>query len=256
MTKLWTLIIIILVTSCSVSRQKKPIWQDEFNYTGQPDSTKWSHNVGGHGWGNNELQYYTNQHLKNARVANGQLIIEAHKENYQQNKYTSARLVTKANWQYGTIQVKAKIPGGRGCWPAIWMLAANKPLRWPDDGEIDIMEHVGHNPTVVHASVHTKTYHHSIGTQKTANTIVPDFDTAWHIYSCTWTKEKVTVTVDGKKYFTFNNEHKTYNEWPFANKMYLILNIAVGGNWGGEKGVDDTIFPKQMLIDYVRVYQH
>src|SRR5688572_10554602 len=131
-------------------------WSDEFNYNGLPDSTKWNYNVGGHGWGNNELQYYTKNELKNARVENGLLIIEARKEPFEGKNYTSARLVTKGkgDWQYGKIEVRARFSGGVGSWPAIWMLGSTTPLKWPDDGEIDIMEHVGYNPGKVHASVH------------------------------------------------------------------------------------------------------
>jgi len=235
----------------------KLVWSDEFNYTGLPDSTKWNYNVGGHGWGNHELQYYTKNELKNARVENGVLIIEARREPFEGKEYTSARLVTKGkgDWQYGKIEVRAKIPSGLGTWPAIWMLGSTTPLKWPDDGEIDIMEHVGYNPGKVHASIHTKAYNHRINTQKTAITTVSDFDQAFHVYSLDWNKDSLTVSVDNKPYFTFNNEKSGYAAWPFDQKCYLLLNLAVGGDWGGQKGVDSTIFPRRMEIDWVRVYQ-
>jgi beta-glucanase (GH16 family) len=237
------------------------VWSDEFDYQGLPDSTKWDYDLGSdNGWGNNELEYYTKR-AENARVENGHLTIEARKENVESPdkrpfNYTSARMVTrgKAAWQYGKIEVKAKIPAGVGTWPAIWMLAEGID-EWPDDGEIDIMEHVGFNQGYIHGSIHCKKYYHSIGTQKTDTIHVPDCSDTFHVYSVEWNKDSLQVAMDGKTFFTFANEHKGYEYWPFDNKMFLILNIAVGGNWGGQKGVDDSVFPAQMVIDYVRVYQ-
>lgn len=232
------------------------VWKDEFNYKGLPDSTKWTYDVGGNGWGNNEREYYTNKRKENARVEKGKLIIEARREKKDSMNYTSARLLTrgKASWQYGKIEVRAKLPKGKGSWPAIWMLAENMK-EWPDDGEIDIMEHVGFHPGYIHGSIHCKKYYHVIGTQKTDTVYVPDCSSAYHVYSLEWDKETIKVGVDGKVYFSFANEHKGYEYWPFDNRMHLILNIAVGGNWGGQKGIDDTSLPWRMEIDYVRVYQ-
>lgn len=237
--------------------KRKLVWSDEFDYKGLPDKSKWSYNVGGNGWGNQELQFYTEQQMQNARVENGLLTIEARKEQIGANCYSSARLVTKGkgDWTYGRIDVRAKLPKGRGSWPAIWMLGATPQLKWPDDGEIDIMEHVGYDQGTVHASVHTKKYYHSIGTQKTAKTFIGDLSEAFHVYSLDWDKEQVTILVDNKPYFTFRNEHTGSEAWPFDKPMYLLLNIAVGGGWGGAKGVDDSIFPLKMEVDYVRVYQ-
>ena len=231
-------------------------WSDEFNYTGLPDSSKWNYDVGGDGWGNNELEYYTSKRLENARVENGNLIIEARKEAFNGMHYTSARLVTnnKAAWQYGRIEVKAKIPKGRGTWPAIWMMAENIKV-WPDDGEIDIMEHVGYNQGVIHGTVHCKKYNHTINTQKGDTIRVHDCSDAFHVYAMEWDKDSILISVDDKTYFSFINEHSGYDAWPFDNKMFLLLNIAVGGNWGGSKGVDETIFPVRMEVDYVRGYQ-
>jgi beta-glucanase (GH16 family) len=135
------------------------------------------------------------------------------------------------------------------------MLGSATPLKWPDDGEIDIMEHVGYNHGFVHASVHTKKYHHSIGTQKTDTIIVPDLSEQFHIYSVEWNAKTVSVAVDGKTFFSFENERSGKEAWPFDEKMYLLLNVAVGGNWGGAKGVDPSIYPVRMEIDYVRVFQ-
>jgi beta-glucanase (GH16 family) len=237
--------------------QRKLVWSDEFNYSGLPDSSKWNYDIGGHGWGNNELQYYTAKKLSNARVEKGHLIIEAHKEKTENRDYTSARLVTKGkgDWTYGRIDVRAKLPKGVGTWPAIWMLASTGPLKWPDDGEIDIMEHVGYDQGVVHASVHCKKYYHSIGTQKTAKTSVPDCSETFHVYSLDWNAETITVLIDDKPYFTFRNEHTDVTAWPFNKPFHLLLNVAVGGNWGGQKGVDPSVYPVKMEVDYVRVYQ-
>ena len=233
------------------------VWGDEFDYTGLPDTAKWNYDMGGHGWGNNELQFYTAARSENARAENGHLIIEARKEDWQGSHYTSARLITKGkgDWQYGRVEVRAKLPKGLGTWPAIWMLGTTNPFTWPDDGEIDIMEHVGFDQGRIHGSVHCKKYYHSIGTQKTSNIMVPGCSDDFHVYAAEWNSDSVKISVDGKVYFSFGNEHSGYEAWPFDNKMHLLLNIAVGGNWGGQQGVDETIWPVRMEVDYVRVYQ-
>jgi beta-glucanase (GH16 family) len=243
----------------------KLVWSDEFDHSGLPDPRKWSYDVGGHGWGNQELQYYTEKRSENARVENGRLIIEARRERYKDRDYTSARLVTKGvgDWTYGRFEIRAKLPSGRGTWPAIWMLASKQfygDAYWPDNGEIDIMEHVGFDPDVVHASTHTKAYHHSIGTQKTATTRVPGARTVFHTYALEWTPQQIRVFVDGKQYFTCLNERRTnpaadYKQWPFDRPFHLLINLAVGGFWGGEKGVDESIWPRRLEIEYVRVYR-
>jgi len=258
------LLLAVTIVSCnrfaaksSSDPKSKLVWSDEFNYKGLPDSSKWSYDVGGHGWGNNELQFYTAKRLENARVENGNLIIEARKENWEGKQYTSARIVTKrkADWQYGSIEVRAKIPAGRGTWPAIWMLASTSPLKWPDDGEIDIMEHVGYDQGRIHGSIHTKKYNHVIGTQKTATTMVPDCSDQFHVYGLQWNADSIKISVDNTVYFRFANEHSGKDAWPFDQPFHLLLNVAVGGNWGGQKGVDETIFPVRMEVDYVRVYR-
>ncbi|MET0392097.1 MAG: glycoside hydrolase family 16 protein [Chitinophagaceae bacterium] len=237
------------------SATNPPVWSDEFDYTGRPDTGKWAYDTGGHGWGNQELQYYT-ERPENARVENGHLVIEAKKEAWQGMQYTSARLVTrgKASFRYGRIEVRAKLPSGRGTWPAIWMLGDKEHMEWPDDGEIDIMEHVGHNPGFIHGSVHCKKYYHVIGTQKTDTIRVLDCSDAFHVYALDWDADSIRVSVDDSTFFRFANEHTGYDAWPFGNNMYLLLNLAVGGGWGGQKGVDDSIFPQRMEVDYVRVY--
>ncbi|MCH5599735.1 glycoside hydrolase family 16 protein [Niabella ginsengisoli] len=251
-----TAAVLLTFSATSQSQNRKLVWSDEFNYSGQPDSSKWAYDIGNNnGWGNNELQYYTSNE-KNVLVKNGKLFIHARQEEKSGYRYTSTKLITKgkATWQYGKIEVRAKLPSGTGSWPAIWMLAENMK-QWPDDGEIDIMEYVGYDPGWVHGSIHCKQYNHVIGTQKTAKTLLADAASAFHVYGLDWTKDSIKISVDNKIYFSFANEHADYNSWPFDNKMYLILNIAVGGNWGGQKGVDDKIFPATMEVDYVRVYQ-
>jgi len=261
----YLLILSVVFLGCNSDEKPAPVpdnewtlvWLDEFDYTGLPDSTKWSYDVGGHGWGNNELQYYTEKRLENARVENGFLTIEAHREEMNGKNYTSARLVSKGkgDWQYGKIEVKAKLPKGVGTWPAIWMLASTPKLKWPDDGEIDIMEHVGYNHGFVHGSIHTKKYNHIIGTQLTDTTFVSDVADNFHRYQVEWNKDSLFVGIDDKVFFRCANDGTGYEAWPFDNKMHLLLNIAVGGNWGGQKGVDENIWPQRMEIDYVRVWQ-
>jgi beta-glucanase (GH16 family) len=257
MRRLFLSLISLFVIAMANAQQKKLVWSDEFSVNGLPDSAKWNYDVGGHGWGNNELQYYTSKNTRNARVEKGFLIIEAHKEQIGDNKYSSARLVTKGkgDWTYGRIEVRAKLPKGVGTWPAIWMLASTPKITWPDDGEIDIMEHVGYNQGTIHASAHTKKYFHSIGTQKTGTVSVPDCSETFHIYMLEWDKETIKMFVDQKPYFTFKNEHTGNEAWPFDKPFHLLLNIAVGGSWGGQKGVDEKVYPQQMIVDYVRVYQ-
>jgi beta-glucanase (GH16 family) len=233
------------------------VWAEEFDYTGLPDSTKWSYQVGGGGWGNNELQYYTEKRLENARVADGVLTIEARLESYQSRNYTSARLISKGNgdWLYGRIEVRAKLPSGRGTWPAIWMMPSESAYgEWPNSGEIDIMEHVGYDPNVVHATIHTDLYNGAEGTQKGSAVTVPDAFTAFHLYAVEWSPDRLDFYVDNTKYFSYYSS-SDYQAWPFDKKFYLIMNIAVGGNWGGVQGVDNTVFPARMEIDYVRIYQ-
>ena len=235
----------------------KMIWNDEFDKNGLPDSTKWGYDIGGHGWGNNELQFYTAKRSKNARIENGILTIEAHKEEYEGKGYTSARLVTRerASWDHGKLEVRAKLPYGLGTWPAIWMLADKMPLNWPDDGEIDIMEHVGYDQNFVHGTIHTKKYNHIIGTQKANQVTIPDVSDKFHRFQLMWDQETMYIGVDDIYYFKYKNEKIGNDSWPFHNKMYLLLNLAVGGNWGGSKGVATDIWPRKMEVDYVRVYE-
>ncbi|CAA9233721.1 MAG: GH16 [uncultured Cytophagales bacterium] len=233
------------------------VWSDEFNGAGLPDAARWGYDVGGNGWGNRELQYYTDADPDNARVEGGNLVVEARRETFGDNAYTSARLVSrgKGEWTYGRVEARAKLPAGRGTWPAIWMLPTVDKLEWPEDGEIDIMEHVGFNPGVVHGTIHTKAYNHSIGTQKGGQLTVPDASTAFHVYTIEWTPDRIDWFLDGKPYFSFANDKAGNIEtWPFDQPFHLIFNVAVGGNWGGQQGVDESIWPQRMEVDWVRVY--
>ncbi len=236
------------------------VWNDEFNES-FIDLRKWEHEVNANGGGNNELQYYTNR-SGNSFVKDGKLNIVAKLERYTGDEgtreFTSARLRTskKGDWKYGRIEVSAKIPAGLGTWPAIWMLSTDWEYGgWPESGEIDIMEHVGYDPNVVHGSVHTLKYYHSIGTQKSAQLKIPTVISEFHTYAIEWFEDHIDFFIDDFKYFSFANEKTGWDVWPFDKRFHLILNIAVGGNWGGVKGIDPDVFPATMEIDYVRVYQ-
>jgi beta-glucanase (GH16 family) len=237
------------------SFESTPSWADEFEYSGLPDATKWGYDIGGSGWGNNELQYYTNT-ANNVDVSNGHLTITARKEPFQSQAYTSARLVSKSNpnMLYGRIEVKGKIPAGRGSWPAIWMLPNDYAYgSWPKSGEIDIMEHVGYNEGKVHFSIHNELY--NAANSKSSIVEMPTAVTSFHVYRTDWTPESIKGYYDDKLIFTYKNDGKGSAGWPFDKPFHILLNIAVGGNWGGIEGVDDTIFPIQMQVDYVRFYK-
>jgi beta-glucanase (GH16 family) len=255
------LIYLLILTSCTENNGSRLVWSDEFDYTGPPDSTKWNYDLGTgnpEGWGNNELQYYTND-PKNVRVENGKLIIEAHKDSLQQKAYTSTRIVSgkKGSWLHGRMEIKARLPHGKGTWPAIWMLSTDwKYGGWPASGEIDIMEHVGYDQDVVHGTIHTEAYNHMKQTQKEGKVVVDQAHRKFHVYAIDWSENKIDFLVDDQLYHTVNRDPKDdFKGWPFDQPFHLIMNIAVGGNWGGKEGVDETIWPQRMEVDYVRVYQ-
>ena len=237
------------------------IWNDEFDYTGLPDSSRWSYDVGGHGWGNGEDQFYTEDREENARVDGDHLIIEARREDWSGRSYTSARLVSKykGDWTYGRIEVRAQLPSGRGTWPAIWMLPTDSHYGnggWPDTGEIDIMEHVGFDQDLIHATIHTDAYNHLIGTQRGGSKRVTGASDNFHVYAVEWTPRKMVFSIDGIDFWTYSKGLSNWQGWPFDLDFHLIMNIAIGGAWGGAQGIDDSIFPQQMLIDHVRVYRY
>ncbi len=248
------------------------VWADEFDYEGAPDPEKWGYETGF--IRNQEDQYYTDS-LRNSRVEDGHLILETHRErminaaykndnvkSWKQNRshaeYTAASLTTKdlAEWQYARIDIKAKLPAGRGLWPAFWMLGANwKEVGWPKCGEIDIMEHVGYEPDNIFGTIHTESYNHMRGTQKGKDIFINNPYDSFHVYSLIWTPETMDFLLDDVVYNSIPNEHLTEAEWPFDQKFHLKINVAVGGMLGGREGIDDSAFPNQMIIDYVRVYQ-
>jgi beta-glucanase (GH16 family) len=267
--RLFILFIVVSTLACSSTNRPvsapagwKLVFNDEFNYTGLPDSTKWTYETGGHGWGNNEKQFYLKNSLENSSVQNGILSIKAIKKDHEALHYTSAKLTTynKFYLQYGKVEVMAKLPRGKGNWPAIWMLPVSIQTNeesWPLCGEIDIMEHVGKDPNVMHTSLHSLLYNHVKGTQVTHFEKLPDVFNAFHKYGIEWTEKSISFYVDDKLFYeSFKGQdgHITTNEgWPFDKAYYLILNLAIGGNWGGE--IDDAIFPNEMQIDYVRIYK-
>jgi beta-glucanase (GH16 family) len=240
----------------------KLVWADEFDTDGLPDPAKWGYDTAANqtGWYNNEKQYYAAGRLENTRVSGGKLIIQARKErltsaaDYGGQDYTSGRLLTRGrhDWTYGFMEVRAKLPCGLGTWPAIWMLGYKGA--WPNNGEIDIMEHVGKRKGEVLGTVHTGAYNHKIGTQKGSAITVADACDTFHNYQLTWDSDHIAIGVDNKNFFNFTNASDGDNaKWPFSHPQYMLLNLAIGGDLGG--AVDNAIFPVQMEVDYVRVYQ-
>jgi beta-glucanase (GH16 family) len=231
------------------------VFSDEFDADGAPDPSRWAYELGY--IRNNEAQFYTSR-PENARVEGGHLVIEARKESYQGYGYTSASLNTLGRFEFlrGRVEVRAKVPTGNGAWPAIWTLGTNRAqVGWPACGEIDIMENVGFDPKRIHASVHTAAYNHTINTQKTASVTLDNPSADFHVYAMEWYADRIEVSVDRQVYFTFRNEGTGTRTWPFDQPQYLLVNLAIGGSWGGQKGIDDARFPQRYLIDYVRIYQ-
>ena len=238
------------------------VWHDEFD-DDELDLAKWSHEIGGHGFGNNELQYYTDSDT-NSFLRDGNLVIKANvvPQGVNSSKglryYTSARLRTKekGDWLYGRIDVKAKIALGQGIWPAIWMLPTDwRYGGWPASGEIDIMEHVGYDPGGIHLSVHTEAYNHMLNNQRTAYKSLDGISDNYHLYSIEWYADRIDFFIDDVKYFMFTNDGAgNFRTWPFDQRFHLLINIAVGGQWPGSPD-NSTKFPSEMLIDFVRVYE-
>lgn len=246
------LIVIIVFVSFSVFSQSKKgyklVWQD--NFSGKTiDSTSWTHELAKPGWVNNEKQRYTNG--ENVEQKKGKLILTAR---FNENEYTSARLITenKRIFTYGIMEIKAKLPPGKGTWPALWMLGNNiDQVGWPTCGELDIMEHVGRNPGVIFSSIHNKSGYGNTPYSGKVNIEKP-YD-KFHIYAMEWTKDYITFFVDGKKVYHYQPEIKNEDNWPFDKPAYFIFNIAIGGDLGGE--IDNSIFPTTMIVDWVKVYQ-
>ena len=252
------LIILLLITPYLADAQKYVlVWSDEFNTPGLPDSTHWSYEKGK--LRNNELQYYTEKRLENSRIEDTVLVIEARKENFAGSQYTSASLISKGigDWKYGKIEIRAKVPTGKGTWPALWMMPTNSEYgSWPRSGEIDIMEYVGYQPYNLHYTCHFEgtngTGHQQSGI---SNSQIANPFNKFIKFGIIWTPEKIEWYANDVKYFTYTKKSDDYRIWPFNKEFYLILNLAYGGSWGGSAGVDDTKLPHKFLIDYVRVYQ-
>jgi beta-glucanase (GH16 family) len=235
------------------------VWADEFDTPGHPDPARWVHDTvrNREGWYNNERQYYAGPRLENARVQDGRMTIQARRETLRTapdwggQAYTSARLITrgKAEWTYGFFEVRARMPCGKGSWPAIWLLGSGG--RWPDDGELDIMEHVGSQPQRVTSAVHVAAGHAGQATSGAAR--LPTACSAFHNYQMHWTADGVTFGVDGHSHLRYQKMDLGKRAWPFDAPMFLILNVAIGGDLGGP--VDDGAFPLAMEVEYVRVYQ-
>ena len=268
--------ILILFITCQEpkSSEKQPVvnewdkegwalvWNDEFDGPAL-NLEKWSYEIGGHGWGNNELQYYSDDD-STAFIQDGKLVIRADlvpqgtgsSDNLRY--FSSARLRTsgKGDWRYGRIEVKAKLALGQGIWPAIWMLPTDWMYGgWPESGEIDIMEHVGYDPGRVHGSIHTGSYNHKINTQRGGSKLLDKISSKFYVYAIEWYEDRIDFLIDDAKYFSFQNDGKNdFNTWPFNQRFHLLINIAVGGDWPGSPD-ETTQFPTEMEVEYVRVYE-
>ncbi|MEE4164058.1 MAG: family 16 glycosylhydrolase [Woeseiaceae bacterium] len=250
-------------------------WQDEFDGEGQPDAGTWNFEEWERGRVNDEDQAYTRR-PENVRLEDGVLVIEAHREDYGDARYTSARIQSKgkADFLYGRFEARARVPEGQGTWPAIWMLPSdpftyattcgddsewhgnNACDAWPNSGEIDILEHVGYQMGHVHGTVHTKAYYWAMWEQRKGRVLIDDVDSRFHVYALEWSPEKIDIFVDDTLYFTYVNEGTGWEAWPFDQPFHWILNLAVGGAWGRAGGpIDDSIFPQRLEVDWVRVYE-
>jgi len=250
--------IFLLAANSSQAGKWTLVWSDEFNYTGLPDPAKWQYEEGF--VRNHENQYYTAGRLENARVEHGHLVIEGRKEHFTPTndapvEYTSASLTTqtKASWEYGRIEVRAKLPHGRGTWPAIWTLGTNiTQVSWPASGEIDIMEFLGRETNNIHGTVHYAVNGQHQYDSSIMNTVKPY--KKFHVYAIEWTPDRIDFFFDHTKYHTvFIDKAGTGFDNPFRKPQYLILNLALGGDWG--EAIDDSMLPQDFLIDYVRVYK-
>ena len=259
----------------SEHRNWRLIWSEEFDQDGGIDPNNWSIDIWPSRKVNAEDQTYT-ERKKNLRVYDGLLIIEAHKEKFRGAEYTSARIHSagKMDLLYGKIEVSARLPKGQGTWPAIWMLPSD-PFRyattcgpdadwqgskhcdaWPNSGEIDIMEHVGYDPNIIHGTVHTKSNYWKNWNQHKGSIQLQDVDKHFYRYGLEWNADTITTTVNDIPYFTYHRQSDDWQQWPFDHPFNVILNLAIGGNWGRAGGpIDNSVFPLRMEVDYVRVYK-
>ena len=264
-TQAFWVLMLLLAASSTHAQSWQLVWSDEFSYTGYPNGN-WRPEVWNPGHVNNELQAYT-ANLDNASVSNGTLKIKAtawFNPATGQNQYYSARLNSTASWTYGRFEARMKLPGGWGTWPAFWLYPDNdfyygtNPITnygWPNAGEIDIMEQVGYDQNRIHASTHSSCCFWGNGTQRTNTIVVSDPTVNWHVYAAEWYPDRLAFFVDGVNYFTVWNDGTGWQSWPFNHNFHIILNLAVGGAWGGAQGVDPNIWPRTLEVDYVRVYK-
>lgn len=252
-----------------------PVWGDEFDYFGAPDPQKWTIEEWDARRVNNEDQAYTARR-SNVRVEDGRLVLEAHRERHGNAHYTSGRIHSsgKGDLHYGRVDIRARLPGGQGTWPALWMLPSD-PFRyattcssqsdwqglkgcdaWPNSGEIDIMEHVGYDMYRLHGTVHTRAYYWKNFEQRKGSVEVRDLERAFHVYSLDWGPDYLHIYYDGVPYFSYFNDGEGWESWPFDHPYHVILNLAIGGDWGRAGGpIDDTIFPVRLEVDYARYYK-
>ena len=258
MIRILPIIALFLISSIISAQKYVQVWGDEFNTPGLPDSTKWGYEVGK--IRNAELQYYTSKRMENARIADSVLIIEARKEKYSGADYTSASIISKGigDWKYGKIEISAKVPTGKGTWPALWMMPTYSEYgSWPRSGEIDIMEYIGVESQKLHYTCHFEgtdgSGHQGSGT---GSTVFANPFNQFIKYTLIWTPDKIEWYANDRKFHEYRKQSGfDYRRWPFDKEFYLILNLAYGGSWGGYAGVDDTKLPHKFLIDYVRFYQ-
>lgn len=238
------------------------IWADEFKGDSL-DESKWQYEVNGDGGGNNELQYYRKE---NVAVEDGNLVITAKQESYKGKSYTSGRINTNWKFQftYGRIQARMKLPGGKGTWPAFWMMPHDSAYgTWPKSGEIDIVEYVGYDKNRVYSTIITEKFNHKIGTQLGSNKIIPNFEDDFHVFELIWLPGNMKFFVDDDKIFEFgynpmlpiNEKEPFYKLFPFVQPFFIIFNLAFGGDWGGVNGISNDALPAKMFVDFVRVYK-
>lgn len=258
-----------VVVKCGSTRRKVPVvqkapqmdipegyalvWNDEFDQEdGKVDASLWKYEVMAPRTVNDERQRYVDDG-STAWVESGALHIVARKEG---KEVWSARLNSRESWLYGWVEARLWLPSGRGTWPAFWMMPADASAGWPRCGEIDIMEEVGDNPDVTTSSIHCFAYNHTKGTQKTAERKIPGLESEYHVYALEWTPERIQTYVDGEPLLRFDNDGlENADTWPFDKPFYIILNLAWGGSWGGQHGVDESALPCTYKVDYVRVFQ-
>lgn len=235
------------------------VYNDEFNGTGPADSTKWTYEVLRKGWANNEEQTYTDATHDNAVQSNGCLVITGKKDFPTGDTavpWSSARIIgkNKMDFLYGKVEVRAMLPHARGSWPAIWMMPTeSKYGRWPRSGELDIMEHIGNKPDSVFSSVHTEARNWMNHGLQSGTRVLKNTTTTFHVYGLEWNADSIQFTYDDVPVYTMVNPKTNPKDWPFDQKFYIILNVAIGGGLGGK--ITESDWPDKMLVDYVRVYQ-